>query len=256
MSRRVGNNLLALLLALLAVSIGLFSGLLAASKAGLFGAYGRGASAASPFVGALSAPSGYDPPTSPPVRRAIGSGTPSPMEETAGMSVRIRLSRVGATGQPSYRVVATDRRSPRDGRSLEILGHYNPRTEPLTLVLDLPKIDAWIAKGAQPSDVVTKLIGKARSGATALGGKTGPKAAQPGYTKPGTRPAKVEETVVVEAAPSEANDAAGADAVLEAAAAAEVAAEPVVESAEEAPASDSGTPAADAPATDAPVAEA
>lgn len=184
--------------------------------------------------------------------------SPSPMEETTGMSVRIRLSRVGATGQPSYRVVATDRRSPRDGRSLEILGHYNPRTEPLTLVLDLPKIDAWIAKGAQPSDVVTKLIGKARSSAPSLGGKTGPKAAQPGYTKPGTRPAKVEETVVVEAAPSESADAAApdapaADAALAAEAAAEVAAEPVVEaSASEA----ADASSADAPATDAPAAEA
>ncbi|RLT25067.1 MAG: 30S ribosomal protein S16 [Chloroflexi bacterium] len=166
------------------------------------------------------------------------------MEEPTGMSVRIRLSRVGATGQPSYRVVATDRRSPRDGRSLEILGHYNPRTEPLTLVLDLPKIDAWIAKGAQPSEVVTKLIGKARAGVNSLGGKTGPKSAQAGYTKPGTRPAKVEETVVVEAAPT-------ADAALEAAAAAEVAAEPVVESATDAPAVDAAPAAEAAPAADA-----
>ena len=129
--------------------------------------------------------------------------------------------------------MATDRRSPRDGRSLEILGHYNPRTEPLTLVLDLSKIDAWIAKGAQPSDVVTKLIGKARAGVHGLGGKTGPKSAQAGYTKPGTRPAKAEETVIVEAAPTEsaAADAAtvDGDGALEAAAAAEVAAEPVVE---------------------------
>lgn len=166
------------------------------------------------------------------------------------MSVRIRLSRVGATGQPSYRVVATDRRSPRDGRSLEILGHYNPRTEPLTLVLDLPKIDAWIAKGAQPSEVVTKLIGKARSGAPTMGGKTGAKAAKAGYTKPGTRPAKVEETVVVEAAPSESGEASGAateapaaDAALAAEAAAEVAAEPVVEVAADAPATDASAEA-------------
>ena len=123
------------------------------------------------------------------------------------MSVRIRLTRVGATRQPSYRVVATDRRSPRDGRSLEILGHYNPRTEPMTLVLDLAKVDAWIAKGAQPSDVVGKLITKARAGGGATGGKTLAKAAQPGYTKPGTRPVAEESTVVVEAAP----DSAAAD---------------------------------------------
>ena len=70
------------------------------------------------------------------------------------MSVRIRLSRVGATGQPTYRVVATDRRSPRDGRSLEILGHYNPRTEPSTIVVDEERIKYWIGVGAQPSDTV------------------------------------------------------------------------------------------------------
>ena len=122
------------------------------------------------------------------------------------MSVRIRLTRVGASKQPSYRVVATDRRSPRDGRSLEILGHYNPRTEPLTLVLDLAKVDAWIAKGAQPSDVVGKLITKARAGGIATGGKTLAKAATPGYTKPGTRPVVEEPTVVVEAAPEAATE--------------------------------------------------
>ncbi|NBW31690.1 MAG: 30S ribosomal protein S16 [bacterium] len=124
------------------------------------------------------------------------------------MSVRIRLTRVGATRQPSYRVVATDRRSPRDGRSLEILGHYNPRTEPMTLVLDLAKVDAWIAKGAQPSDVVGKLITKARAGGVAMGGKTLAKAAAPGYTKPGTRPVVEEPTVVVEAAPETAAETA------------------------------------------------
>lgn len=123
------------------------------------------------------------------------------------MSVRIRLTRVGASKQPSYRVVATDRHSPRDGRSLEILGHYNPRTEPMTLVLDLAKVDAWIAKGAQPSDVVGKLITKARAGGTAMGGKTLAKAATPGYTKPGTRPVVEEPTVVVEAAPEAAAEA-------------------------------------------------
>jgi len=124
------------------------------------------------------------------------------------MSVRIRLARVGATRQPSYRVVATDRRRARDGRSLEILGHYNPRTEPMTLVLDLAKVDAWIAKGAQPSDVVGKLITKARGGAAVMGGKTGPKAAEKGFTAPGTRPAVLEETVVVEAAPEATPEAA------------------------------------------------
>jgi small subunit ribosomal protein S16 len=157
------------------------------------------------------------------------------------MSVRIRLTRVGASKQPSYRVVATDRRSPRDGRSLEILGHYNPRTEPLTLVLDLAKVDAWIAKGAQPSDVVGKLITKARAGGIAMGGKTLAKAATPGYTKPGTRPVVEEPTVVVEAAPeaaveATAEDAPVAEAAAEAAPVEEVAAVEAAPVAEAAPA--------------------
>lgn len=74
----------------------------------------------------------------------------------------------------------------------------------MTLVLDLAKVDAWIAKGAQPSDVVGKLITKARAGGIATGGKTLAKAATPGYTKPGTRPVVEEPTVVVEAAPEAA----------------------------------------------------
>ena len=153
------------------------------------------------------------------------------------MSVRIRLTRVGASKQPSYRVVATDRHSPRDGRSLEILGHYNPRTEPMTLVLDLAKVDAWIAKGAQPSDVVGKLITKARAGGTAMGGKTLAKAATPGYTKPGTRPVVEEPTVVVEAAPEAAVEATAEDApVAEAVPVEEFAAVEAAPVVEEAPA--------------------
>jgi len=165
------------------------------------------------------------------------------------------LTRVGASKQPSYRVVATDRRSPRDGRSLEILGHYNPRTEPLTLVLDLAKVDAWIAKGAQPSDVVGKLITKARAGGIAMGGKTLAKAATPGYTKPGTRPVVEEPTVVVEAAP----EAAAAEATTDAAApeAAPVEAAPVAEAApaEEVAAVEAAPVAEAAPAEAAPAAE-
>jgi len=152
------------------------------------------------------------------------------------MSVRIRLTRVGASKQPSYRVVATDRRSPRDGRSLEILGHYNPRTEPLTLVLDLAKVDAWIAKGAQPSDVVGKLITKARAGGIAMGGKTLAKAATPGYTKPGTRPVVEEPTIVVEAAPEAAAEATADAPVADAAPVEEVAAVEAAPVADAAPA--------------------
>lgn len=74
------------------------------------------------------------------------------------MAVRIRLTRVGATKRPSYRVVAIDSRRPRDGRSLEILGFYDPLTEPATVHIDADKLNAWIAKGARPSETVGKLM--------------------------------------------------------------------------------------------------
>ena len=77
------------------------------------------------------------------------------------MAVRIRLTRVGATKQPTYRVVVADGRSARDGRAIEIIGHYNPRTEPIELKVDADKAKAWLAKGAQPSDTVTRLFKQA-----------------------------------------------------------------------------------------------
>jgi small subunit ribosomal protein S16 len=72
--------------------------------------------------------------------------------------VKIRLRRMGAKKQPTYRFVVSDARSPRDGRFIEILGHYNPRTEPKTVVIDEEKVKAWLAKGAQPSDPVRRLL--------------------------------------------------------------------------------------------------
>ena len=74
------------------------------------------------------------------------------------MAVRIRLTRVGATKQPTYRIVVADGRSARDSRAIEIIGHYNPRTEPIELNIDADKAKAWIAKGAQPSDTVARLL--------------------------------------------------------------------------------------------------
>ena len=74
------------------------------------------------------------------------------------MAVKIRLTRVGSKKNPIYRVVVADSRSPRDGRFIEIVGRYNPRTEPSTIELDQAKIDDWIAKGAQPTAPVAKLI--------------------------------------------------------------------------------------------------
>ena len=66
--------------------------------------------------------------------------------------VRIRLRRVGAKGQPSYRVVAADKEAPRNGAFLEILGFYNPRTDPATIQLKEDRIYEWMGKGAQPSE--------------------------------------------------------------------------------------------------------
>ena len=74
------------------------------------------------------------------------------------MAVKIRLARHGAKKAPFYRVVAADGRSRRDGRFLEIIGRYDPRTEPSTVELDLEKVDAWLGEGAQPTEAVEKLI--------------------------------------------------------------------------------------------------
>ncbi len=72
--------------------------------------------------------------------------------------VKIRLRRMGAKKQPTYRFVVADSRSPRDGRFIEILGHYNPRTEPKTLEVDAEKAKEWLAKGAQPTATVQRLF--------------------------------------------------------------------------------------------------
>ena len=77
------------------------------------------------------------------------------------MSVRIRLTRVGATKQPTYRLVVADSRSARDGRAIDTIGHYNPRTDPIELVVDQAKARDWLSKGAQPSDTVRRLFKQA-----------------------------------------------------------------------------------------------
>ena len=74
------------------------------------------------------------------------------------MAVKIRLTRVGARNNPIWRVVATDGRSPRDGRFLEVLGHYNPQTDPSTIELNEERIRSWLGKGAQPSASVKQLL--------------------------------------------------------------------------------------------------
>ena len=72
--------------------------------------------------------------------------------------LRIRLRRVGKKKAPAYRVVVADSRSPRDGRFVEVLGLYDPLTEPATVRIDLEKAKDWMRKGAQPSDTVARLL--------------------------------------------------------------------------------------------------
>jgi len=72
--------------------------------------------------------------------------------------VRIRLRRIGLRHQPSYRIVVADKESPRDGRFLEIVGFYNPRTEPFTFEVKEDRVYDWMMKGAQPSESLTKLF--------------------------------------------------------------------------------------------------
>jgi small subunit ribosomal protein S16 len=72
--------------------------------------------------------------------------------------VRIRLRRVGLKGQPSYRIIAADKEAPRDGRFLEILGYYNPRTNPSTVEVHEDRVYEWMRTGAQPSDSVVKIF--------------------------------------------------------------------------------------------------
>jgi small subunit ribosomal protein S16 len=74
------------------------------------------------------------------------------------MAVKLRLVRVGKTKQPSYRIVAADSRSPRDGRFIEIVGQYNPRSEPSVVNIDSDKALKWLKEGAQPTERVQKLL--------------------------------------------------------------------------------------------------
>ena len=74
------------------------------------------------------------------------------------MAVRLRLTRIGGRKDPVWRVVVADQRSPRDGRVIEIVGHYNAQTEPSTIKIDADRVKAWLERGAQPTDTVRKLL--------------------------------------------------------------------------------------------------
>ena len=74
------------------------------------------------------------------------------------MAVKLRLTRVGSKKNPVFRVVAADSRSPRDGKFIEIVGRYNPQTNPSTIDLDEDRVKDWLSKGAQPSETVRRLL--------------------------------------------------------------------------------------------------
>ena len=74
------------------------------------------------------------------------------------MAVKLRLTRVGSKKNPIYRVVAADSRSPRDGKFIEIVGRYNPQTDPSTIDIDAEKVQKWLATGAQPTESVRRLL--------------------------------------------------------------------------------------------------
>ncbi len=88
------------------------------------------------------------------------------------MSVRVRLTRVGSKKNPIWRVVVSDQRSPRDGRFIETIGHYNPQTDPSTIVIDEERFQHWVGRGAQPTNTVKQLVkahAKGIQGGTATG---------------------------------------------------------------------------------------
>jgi small subunit ribosomal protein S16 len=74
------------------------------------------------------------------------------------LAVKLRLTRVGSKKNPVYRIVAADSRSPRDGKFLEIVGRYNPQTDPSTIEVDEERVRDWLSKGAQPSGTVQRLL--------------------------------------------------------------------------------------------------
>jgi small subunit ribosomal protein S16 len=117
------------------------------------------------------------------------------------MAVRVRLTRVGSKKNPIWRVVVADQRSPRDGRFIETIGHYNPQTNPSTIRIDEERLQHWVARGAQPTGTVKQLVkAYAKSGG----------AGDPSVTQPATAGAEVPappepDAPVAEAEPASAD---------------------------------------------------
>lgn len=116
---------------------------------------------------------------------------------------------MGATKRPAYRVIAIDKRRSRDGRALEILGFYDPLTEPATVQLNRAKIQDWIGKGAQPSETVVKLMRQAEHDATA--GAAAEKPKRPTHAAASKKPSKKAQSKRAAAGEGEAEAAPAAE---------------------------------------------
>ena len=146
------------------------------------------------------------------------------------MSVRVRLTRVGSNKNPIRRVVVADQRSPRDGRFIETIGHYNPQTNPSTIVIDEERFRHWVSRGAQPTNTVKQLVkahAKGVTGGTSTGSAGVAQGAAAAVAEPEAQEAPAD--VVEERAEAPAEEAPAEDA-------------PVAEADAEAPADDD-TPA-------------
>ena len=165
------------------------------------------------------------------------------------MAVKIRLARHGAKKAPFYRVVVADGRARRDGRFIEIIGRYDPRTDPSTVEIDVDKATAWIEKGAQPTEAVVKLIAIAKGEKIVV--ETEAKPSKKAAAKAADEAKAAEKAA--EEPPAPAEEAAEETPVADEEPAAEPAEEAVVEEtpAEEAPAEDAA-PADEEPAVDEP----
>jgi small subunit ribosomal protein S16 len=121
--------------------------------------------------------------------------------------VKIRLRRVGAKKQPHYRVVVTDSRAPRDGKSLETIGYYNPRTEPPTVEIDAARALYWLGVGAQPSEAVKRMLdqqGILARAAAIKRGEVPPETEEDAWQRLAETVAAEEEPLDLEAAVAEA----------------------------------------------------
>ncbi len=144
------------------------------------------------------------------------------------MSVRVRLTRVGSKKNPVWRVVVADQRSPRDGRVIELVGRYNPQTEPSEVVLNEERLQHWIERGAQPTKTVQRLMRIASGEVKPPAPKKRKKAAAPA---PDEAPAAEAEAAAPEETPAE--DAPAEEPPVEEAATEEAAAPPEEDAAPE-----------------------